>query len=97
MYQLNNAINTEIIEDFKASKLLDINAKEVLLIHLKKDAVFPKHTSPREAILLMLEGKVTFFINNSEVDIEKHQTFNFPKEEEHWVKAKDDSKFLIIR
>lgn len=97
MYIINNDINTEITEDFKASKLLDINAKEVLLINLKKGAIFPKHTSPRDTILLMLEGKTTFFINNSEVNLVKHQTFNFPKDEEHWVKANENSKFLIIR
>lgn len=97
MYKINNNINVEVMEDFKASKLLDINAKEVLFIRLKKDAIFPKHISPRDATLLMLEGKTMFFINNSEVDLEKHQTFNFPKEEEHWVKAIEDSKFLIIR
>ncbi|WP_044397478.1 cupin domain-containing protein [Lacinutrix sp. Hel_I_90] len=97
MNTINNEINMDVTADFKSSKLLDINAKEVILINLKKNAIFPEHTSPRDATLLILEGKIIFHINNSEFNLEKHQTFNFPKNEKHWVAATKNSKFLIIR
>ncbi len=97
MYTINDAINLTAYEGVKAGKILDVNAKEILHISLEKDAVFPKHTSPNDAHLLMLEGVVSFFINDETYTLTKNQIFNFPKEKEHWVEARENSKFLIIR
>lgn len=97
MTVINNTINTIEFEGLKAAKLLDINAKEILHISLEKGAVFPKHTSPRDANLLILEGRIVFFINDQTYNLEKHQIFNFSKDEEHWVEALENSKFLIFR
>ena len=97
MYTINDTINSVEFRALNASKLLDINAKENLHISLEANADFPKHTSPTDAHILVLEGEISFFINNSEYKLLKHQIFNFPKEEEHWVKAIQNSIFLIIR
>ena len=97
MYKINNAINTTSFEGLQVGKLLDINAKEVLQISLEASAVFPKHTSPTDAHLLVLEGSISFFINRIEYKLNKHQLFQFPKDVEHWVEAHENSKFLIIR
>jgi quercetin dioxygenase-like cupin family protein len=97
MYTINNNINQGEYKGLNASKLLDINAKEILQITLEKNAILSKHTSPSDAHLILLEGGVSFFINNNEYQISMHQIFNFPKNEEHWVKANENSKFLIIR
>ena len=97
MYTINNTINTIEYSGLKASKLLEINAKEILHISLEANADFPKHTSPTNANILVLEGEILFHINNSNYRLLKHQIFNFPKDEEHWVKALQNSKFLIIR
>jgi quercetin dioxygenase-like cupin family protein len=97
MYTINDAINLSPFDGLKAGKILDINAKEILCISLEKDAVFPKHTSPTDAHLLVLEGEISFFINDASYTLKPHQVFNFPKEKEHWVEAVENSKFLIIR
>ncbi len=97
MYTINNTISTIEYSALKATKLLDINAKEILHISLEANVDFPKHTSPRDAHLLVLEGEILFYINNLEYKLLKHQIFNFPKDEEHWVKAIQNSNFLIIR
>lgn len=97
MYKINDTINLTAYKGLKAEKLLNLNAKEILHISLEKDAIFPKHTSPTNAHLLVLEGAISFFINDSEYKLIKHQIFNFPKNEEHWVEAIESSKFLIIR
>jgi quercetin dioxygenase-like cupin family protein len=97
MYAIKNNINEVGYKGLNARKLLEMNAKEILQISLEKDAIFPKHTSPSGVQLLLLEGSVSFFINKNEYQISKHQVFNFPKNEEHWVKANENSKFLIIR
>ena len=97
MYTITDAINYVETTGLKASKLLDINAQEILHISLEENATFPNHTSPRDAHLLVLEGTIIFYITNKEYKLNKHQIFNFPKDEEHWVKAIKNSKFLIIR
>ena len=97
MYTILNTINNVEYNELKASKLLDINAKEILLISLEKGNEFPKHTSPRDAHLIVLEGDITFYINNTSYQLQQHTVFNFPKNEEHKVNANQNSKFLIIR
>ncbi|RAJ15054.1 cupin domain-containing protein [Olleya aquimaris] len=97
MYLTNNILNQTPYEGLKAKKILDIEAKEMLHISLEANAVFPKHSSPRDAYLLVLEGKIIFTINNTDYTLLKHQIFSFPKDKDHWVKAIQNSKFLIIR
>jgi len=97
MYTINNTINLSHFNGLKVSKLLDIDIKEVLLISLERAAVFPTHSSPTNVHLLMLEGVVKFFIDGKEFILKKYQIFDFPKHKEHWVKAQENSKFLIIR
>lgn len=97
MYKINDTINLTSYKGLKAGKLLDLNAKEILLISLEENSIFPEHTSPTNAHVLVLEGTITFFINTQEYKLTKHQVFNFPKDEPHWVKASESSKFLIIR
>lgn len=97
MYAIKNTINETTFKGLQAGKLLDINAQETLLISLEKEALFPKHTSLRDANLIVLEGKISFFINSKVYKLSKYQVFDFPKNEEHWVEAIENSKFLIIR
>lgn len=97
MYIINDKINLTDFQGLNASKIHELNAKEMLHISLEKNSVFPKHTSPTDALLVLLEGKIKFHINASEYQIVQHQLFDFPKNEEHWVEAQENSKFLIIR
>ncbi len=97
MYEVNDIINKTSFEGLQVGKLLDFDATEILQISLEKNVLFPKHTSPTNATLLVLEGNISFYINNTEYKLLKHQIFKFPKDEEHWVKAISNSKFLIIR
>ena len=97
MYSIKNTLNETTFKGLTAAKLLDIDAQEILQITLEKGALFPKHTSPRDAHLIMLEGDILFFINGKEYQLSKYQIFHFPKNCEHWVEAIENSKFLIIR
>jgi quercetin dioxygenase-like cupin family protein len=97
MYEINDIINKTSFEGLQVGKILDFNATEILQISLEATTIFPKHTSPTNATLLVLEGEISFFINNEKYILKKHQIFQFPKKEEHWVEAITDSKFLIFR
>lgn len=96
MYQINNTINNLGFNKLQVSKLNDGPA-ETLLITLEKDAILPEHTSPRDAHLIVLEGEIQFHINSEEFRLKKHHDFKFPKDATHWVKATENSKFLVIR
>ncbi len=96
MLKINNSINAQ---GFKKLLVLKLNSgpAETLLITLEKDAILPEHSSPRDAHLIVLEGEIQFHINSEEFRLKKHQDFKFPKDAPHWVKAGENSKFLVIR
>lgn len=96
MYQIKDTINNQGFNKLQVSKLNDGPA-ETLLITIEKRSIFPEHVSPRNAHLIVLEGEIIFHINSEIFNLKTHQDFKFPKETPHWVEAKENSKFLIIR
>ena len=92
-----NTITETKIGGLKASKIFSSEITETLLITLEKDKLFPTHTSPRTTLLVVLEGKIDFHIENKILTLAHHQTYTFEKDIEHYVTALEDAKFLIIR
>lgn len=97
MYTIQNSILTQPFEKLQVQKLVKEENYEILVISLEKGTIFPEHTSPRNVQLIILEGDIDFHINQQSYHLQAQQSFNFPKEETHWVKANENSKFLIIR
>lgn len=97
MYTINNAITSQPFDKLRVHKLVKTEVLEILSISMEKDHVFPEHTSPTDAQLIVLEGEIVFHINGEPFHLSKYQHFNFPKEIKHWVQAIENSKFLIIR
>jgi len=97
MYKIKDTIASQQFDKLKVEKLAKTDAFEILGISLEKDAVFPEHTSPTDAQLIVLEGDIFFHINGETFHLRKQQHFSFPKETAHWVKANENSKFLIVR
>ena len=97
MYEVNNAIALQAFEGLKVLKIASSSQVEIISISLEKDAIFPEHTSPSDANLIVLEGEIIFYINGKEYLLFGQHHFQFEKETPHWVKANENSKFLIIR
>lgn len=97
MYEINSTIALQKFEGLKVQKIASSSQTEILSISLEKDAIFPEHTSPRDENLIVLEGEIVFYINEKEYLLSGQHHFPFEKEIPHWVKANEDSKFLIIR
>ncbi|NNJ89119.1 MAG: cupin domain-containing protein [Eudoraea sp.] len=97
MYLIDDVIKTQKYNALQVKKLNTASNLEILCISLEKDALFPEHTSPRNAELVVLEGTIEFHINGTTYNLNTRQHFNFPKETVHSVVAKENSKFLIIR
>ena len=97
MFQLLDTVNTSEYKGVKSSKLSKSENIEVLHISMEKESVLKKHISPKDTLLIVLEGIIVFHIKNGSYILKKHQLFNFEKNEEHWVEAKENSNFIIIR
>ncbi|NAY92847.1 hypothetical protein GTQ34_13065 [Muricauda sp. JGD-17] len=97
MYTVDNHIKNEKYSGLNTHKLAKTETLEVIAISLEKDAVFPEHVSPKEAQLVVLEGDIDFHINHTVYNLTQFQHFDFPKEIKHWVRANENTKFLIIR
>tara|TARA_R110002020_G_scaffold135568_2_gene302751 strand:- start:7166 stop:7465 length:300 start_codon:yes stop_codon:yes gene_type:complete len=94
---IDNTIAEQPFEDLKVAQLAKTPSLEILSISLAKNAVFPKHSSPKDVHLVVLEGSMYFHIENQIITLTAKQHLRFSKETEHWVMATEDTKFLIIR
>lgn len=97
MHTIIDTINLTDYKGLKISKLVDLEATQIMKVCMEKGAHFPKHHSITDVTLIVLEGKISFYINEQEFPLEKHQVFQFPKQEEHYVTAYENSKFLLIK
>lgn len=97
MYTIENSISKTNYSGLKVEKLASKEGCETLLIALEKGHWFPEHSALRDVLLVVLEGDINFFINNTNYHLKKLQTFAFPANEKHRVFANENSKFLIIR
>ncbi len=97
MYTINKHISHQTFRRLQVQPLVKTDTFEILSISLEKDALFPEHTSPRDAQLLVLEGDIDFHVNGQVFNLKKQELFNFSKEVIHRVEAKENSKFIIIR
>lgn len=97
MNEIQGIITTQNHDKLKIEKLAKSGSYEILHISLEKDAIFPEHTSPTNAQLIVLEGAIIFHINEKSYPLYKHQYLGFEKEVKHWVQAKENANFLIIR
>ena len=92
-----NTILETVVKDLNVSKIFKTESTETLLISLEKGATFPTHTSPKEALLVVLKGSINFFIEGQNILLETQQVYTFTKDVAHYVTANENTKFLIIR
>ena len=97
MYEVGQLISTQPLKGLQVRKPLKNKTLEVLSISLEKGTVLPEHTSPKDAFLVVLEGALDFHIQGRIYALEILEDFSFPKEVPHWVEARENSRFLIIR
>ena len=95
-------MDTEIInkantKNLNITELFKTETTETLLVTLEAKKLFPKHTSPKDTMVVVLEGSINFYIENKLLALDKHEIYIFKKGIEHYVTANENSKFLIIR
>lgn len=87
MYETCNEINYQEYDNLQVK----------VIVETTKYDVFPEHRSPTDAQLIVLEGDILFHVDEKLYQLTKQRSFHFPKETKQWVKAKENSKFLVIR
>ena len=92
----NTIIDTEV-NGLNVSNIFKTESTETLLIAIEKGTTFPTHTSPKDTLLVVLEGSINFYIDKENILLESQQVYTFSKEVAHYVTANKNSKFLIIR
>ena len=97
MCEISNQIAEQKYNGLQVQKAVETSRFDILSISLEKDALFPEHSSPTDAELIVLEGEIIFYIEDESYQLTEYQRFSFPKKTLHWVKAKTNSKFLIVR
>jgi quercetin dioxygenase-like cupin family protein len=97
MHIKENLIKTQGFDKLQIQKVVRNDQFEILSITLEAGALFPEHTSPSEAVLVLLEGQIDFHISGAHYDLQPQESIQFDAHTEHWVMAKENSKFLIIR
>ncbi len=97
MTEIRTELATQTIDGLQVLKLFRNAALELLSISLDAGLVFPEHTSPTEAVLLVLEGRILFHIEGRQITVNPLEFISFPPKTPHWVKAEAPSKFLIMR
>ncbi|MCB0472518.1 MAG: hypothetical protein KDC56_05615 [Flavobacteriaceae bacterium] len=85
------------IKGLNVVKIFKSESTETLLISLEKEHLLATHVSPKKTLLVLLEGNIDFYLEKKLINIVKYQTYTFDRNIEHYVKANEDSKFLIIR
>lgn len=97
MYHIEDHITKIEYDGLTVKKLISKKGCETVLISLEKGYNIPDHGSPRDTLLIMLEGIIQFRIKGQDHKMEKFQSFNFPSKDIHSVLAVENAKFLIIR
>jgi quercetin dioxygenase-like cupin family protein len=90
-------INDQEFNGLKVDKIFKSEMCETLSIRLEANHTLPKHTTPKEALLLVHLGEIVFSINGEQFELKTGDTYQIPPNEEHSVVAKSNSIFLIVR
>lgn len=97
MYSIDSRIKDTTYDGLNVQKFWTNETAETLLITMDEGVDFPEHTSPRDALLILLEGHIEFMIQKKNIVLTTGDAYNFPANTPHEVHANSPSKFLIIR
>jgi len=90
-------ITTKPFNGLTTEKLLKTDTAEAIMINIESGSSLPKHSTPKEALLLMFSGEATYTINGEETQLTAGITFKIPVNIEHAITAKKDSIIFVIR
>lgn len=90
-------IREQAFNSLQIQKLGTSGHTELLSISLEAGAVFPTHTSPSGAWLVVLEGSLVFHMDGKSFPLEPLEALQIPARIPHSVTGRSACKFLIAR
>jgi quercetin dioxygenase-like cupin family protein len=69
---------------------------KAFVVGLSKDQVLTKHKTAIPALLIVLEGRITFKMKSQVMLLNKHDVFSIPVEVEHEVIGIEDKNIFMI-
>lgn len=78
MYGKAKMIPDSVMRGLKSQEFASTLCCETSLISLQKGFGFSEHSSPRDALPIMLEGDIYFSINHTAYQVHTYQSFQFP-------------------
>ncbi|CAL1521164.1 cupin domain-containing protein [Chitinophaga sp. MM2321] len=67
------------------------------LMILQQGQQIPPHTSPSDAMLLVLQGKIAFMLNEEVTVLETGDIFTFKANEIHALQVLETARFLLVK
>lgn len=92
-----NVLLTNNEEKIKHWPLQKTPGFEASLIVMQQGHQIPPHTSKTDAMILVLDGKIAFMLNEEITILEKGDVFNFKALEVHALQALETARFVLIK
>ncbi|MCF6359319.1 MAG: cupin domain-containing protein [Cyclobacteriaceae bacterium] len=90
-------ITTKPFKGLTVEKLLKNESCEAIMISIEAGHSLPKHSTPKEALLLMHQGEAVYTMQGEDTVLTPGITFKIPTDLEHSIIAKKDSIVFVIR
>jgi quercetin dioxygenase-like cupin family protein len=80
-----------------ASKIFESEKCKVMELALGAGDEIKTHSSPVDALLIVMEGKIIFNIEGKDVLLERFDAYKIPLSVPHSLLAKEDARMLLIK
>lgn len=87
-------ITNEPVKSCTILKTVRFNAH---LVVMQQGRQIAPHTSPADAMILVLEGKIAFMLNENVTVLEAGDVFTFRANEIHALQALETARFLLVK
>lgn len=77
--------------------LFKSEGRSVVMITIGKDEILPEHISTVQTFLVVLKGRIDFFMNGEHTEISADECIEFPADVKHSVKGIENSVFLLYK
>ncbi|MEC5147865.1 cupin domain-containing protein [Chitinophaga sp. 212800010-3] len=92
-----NVMQVAANEKVKSCAILKTKKFDATLLIMQQGHQIPPHTSPANAMILVLEGKIAFMLNEEITILETGDIFSFAANEIHALQALETARFILIK
>ncbi|GEP92844.1 Cupin domain-containing protein [Chitinophaga terrae (ex Kim and Jung 2007)] len=92
-----NVLLAEGNEKIKSCALFKTKRFDATLLIIQQGHQVPPHTSSTHALILVLEGKTAFMLNDEITVLEAGDVFTFKANEVHALQALETTRLLLVK